>query len=58
MEYYNIITEIVTKIRAKYTITLEILSHLELGDSYFLPLFEKEELLKIDIHESSEPHQE
>ena len=55
MEYYNIITEIVTKIRAKYTITLEILSHLELGDSYFLPLFEKEELLKIDIHESSEP---
>jgi hypothetical protein len=53
MEYYNIITEIVTKIREKYTITLEILSQLELGDNYFLPIFEKEELLKIDIHEPS-----
>jgi hypothetical protein len=53
MEYYNIITEIITKIREKYTITPEILSHLELGDNFFLPIFEKEDLLKIDIHEPS-----
>ena len=54
MEYYNIITEIIQKIREKYGITLKILSELELGDSYFLPLFEKDELVKIDIHEPLE----
>jgi hypothetical protein len=54
MEYSTKITEIITKIRERYTITLEILRTLELGDNYFLPIFEKEELSKIDIHEPSD----
>ena len=49
----HIITELITTIRARYGIRLEILSELKPGDGYFPPLFEKEELSKIDIHEPS-----
>jgi hypothetical protein len=49
----HIITEIITKIRQKYIITPEILIKLRSGDDYFPPIFEKRELLKIDIHEPS-----
>jgi hypothetical protein len=49
----RIITELITTIRARYGITPEILSELKPGDGYFPPLFEKEELSRIDIHEPS-----
>lgn len=49
----HIITDIITIVREKYRITPEILSNLKPDDDYFPPLFEKEELSKIDIHEPS-----
>jgi hypothetical protein len=49
----RIITELITTIRTRYGITPEILSELKPGDGYFPPLFEKEELSRIDIHEPS-----
>jgi len=47
----HIITELITTIRARYGITLEILKNLQPDDDFFLPLFEKDELSRIDIHE-------
>jgi hypothetical protein len=53
MEFPTIITDIITKIimtiRERYGITLDILNKLQPDDDYFLPLFEKDELSKIDI---------
>ena len=51
----HIITELITTIREKYGITPELLSGLKPGYDYFPPLFEKDELSKIDIHEPSAP---
>ena len=51
----HIITEIITTVRARYGITLDILSELKPGYDYFPPLFEKTELSKLDIHEPSAP---
>lgn len=55
MDFSVIITDIIRNVRQKYGVTLDILNTLKTDDDYFSPLFEKEELSKIDIHEPSVP---
>jgi hypothetical protein len=51
MDFPTTITDIINNVRKTYGITLEILNTLKSDNDYFPPIFEKDELLKIDIHE-------
>jgi hypothetical protein len=53
MNFSTTITEIINNVRKTYGITLNDLKKLNPDDDFFPPLFEKEELSKIDIHEPS-----
>jgi len=51
MDFPTTITDIINNVRKTYGITLLNLKNLKSSDEFFLPLFEKDELSRIDIHE-------